>query len=54
MLFRSFAGASFLKIPEPVVVYYQNPQGMSSKEKTPSLVEMPEIVAKYRSLLQEL
>jgi hypothetical protein len=48
------AGSAFLKIPEPVVVYYQNPQGMSSKENTPSLVEVPQIVAKYRSLLQEL
>ena len=48
----AFAGSAFLKIPEPVVVYYQNPQGMSSKKKTPSLVEIPQIIAKYSSLLQ--
>lgn len=48
----AFSGVSFMKIPEPVVVYYQNPNGLSTQKDSPGNIEGPETVKRYRSLLQ--
>jgi GT2 family glycosyltransferase len=35
----AFSGSSFMKINDIVVVYYNNPKGMSTKQETPSKIE---------------
>lgn len=47
----AFSGATFMKIKDPVVVYYQNPDGMSTQQDSPGNIEGPETVKRYRSLL---
>ncbi len=47
----AFSGSYFLKIPETLIVYYYNPQGMSTKEQTPSIVEAMKIRTIYQNLL---
>jgi GT2 family glycosyltransferase len=47
----AFSGSYFLKIPEPLVVYYYNPKGMSTKKKTPSIDEAIKIRKMYQNLL---
>ena len=49
----AFSGALFIKIPEPVVVYYQNPKGISTQKGSPGDIEGPATVKRYRELLEE-
>ena len=47
----AFSGVLFMKISEPVVVYYQNPNGISTQKHSPGDIEGPATVERYRSLL---
>jgi GT2 family glycosyltransferase len=43
----AYAGANFLKISKPVISYYLNPDGMSTRKDSPGDIEGPQIVEKY-------
>ncbi len=47
----AFSGSYFLKIPKPLVLYYYNPKGISTKKNTPSIVEAMKIRTMYQNLL---
>ncbi len=47
----AFSGSSFMKLPEPVVLYYHNPQGMSTKENSPGQIEGQNIIKAYQKIL---
>ena len=49
----AFSGIFFMKIPEPVVVYYQNPNGVSTQKDSPGDIEGPATVKRYQALLEE-
>ena len=46
----AFSGSFFMKISEPAVYYYHNPQGMSTKEKSPGEIEGQKIIQIYKNL----
>ncbi len=48
----AFSGSSFMKLPEPVVLYYHNPQGMSTKENSPGQIEGQNIIKAYQKILE--
>lgn len=45
------SGSSFMKLPEPVVLYYHNPQGMSTKQKSPGQIEGQIIIKTYENII---
>jgi GT2 family glycosyltransferase len=47
----AFSGVKFMKISEPVTLYYNNPQGISTRKNTKSIEESKQIVKFYKSLL---
>lgn len=49
----AFSDIKFVKIPEPVTLYYNNPQGISTKKNTKSVAESSQIINFYQSLLDD-
>ncbi|MEA5533084.1 glycosyltransferase [Crocosphaera sp. XPORK-15E] len=47
----AFSGSSFIKLAEPVVLYYHNPQGMSTNQQTPGRIEGENIIKAYQNIL---
>ncbi len=45
------SGSSFMKLAEPVVLYYHNPQGMSTKQKSPGQIEGQIIIKTYKNII---
>jgi len=50
----AFSGSSFMKINDIVVVYYNNPKGMSTKQETPSKMEEIKINDIYINIQKNL
>ncbi|MEI6381647.1 MAG: glycosyltransferase, partial [Cyanobacteriota bacterium ELA615] len=50
----AYSGSSFMKINDILVVYYNNPQGMSTKHETPSRMEERKINNIYINILKHL
>lgn len=46
----AFSGSYFMKIPQPVVSYYSNPQGMSTRIGSPGVLEGEKIIKIYQNL----
>ncbi|MGK7945933.1 MAG: glycosyltransferase [Microcystaceae cyanobacterium] len=45
-------GVKFLKIQQPLGVYYNNPHGMSTRQDTPGVIEGERLIKKYKPLLE--
>ncbi|MGB5772304.1 MAG: glycosyltransferase, partial [Crocosphaera sp.] len=49
----AFSGSSFMKLPKPIVLYYHNPQGMSTKQESPGQIEGENIIKSYQGIFHK-